>query len=269
MTRYIIFLVILFLGTDADAHGPIFSPGPETLYKDGVEVHVEYHLAEKDTETENELAIEVGYGVTENWLVSAELPYKYLKESGVNNDGLGNVALETKYRFWKRDALGKQDSMSGFAKAIFDTANDSPAPGLSSGANDYIVGLAYGQESLIWQRWASIRYRFNGDDDAGLERGDKLFADIATGWRSAPPEYYKQDVLWVLELNSEYTERSKQNGVSLANKGGTELFISPGVFWTHRAATIKGGIQIPFYSNLNGNQDQSDYRTTIAFEWRF
>lgn len=269
MKKYGIFLVILSLGGEAFAHGPIFSPGPETLYKGGVETHIEYHRAEKGTETENELAVAMGYGITENWLVAAELPYKYIKEDGADSDGLGNIALETKYRFWKRDALGEQESVSGFAKAIFDTANDSPDPGLSSGANDFLVGLAYGQESLIWQRWASVRYRFNGDNDAGLERGNKLFADAALGWRSAPPEYYEPDVLWVLELNGEYTERSEQSGLSLANSGGTELFISPGMFWTYRAVTLKGGVQLPFYSNLNGNQDQSDYRAKIAFEWRF
>jgi len=269
VNKYGIFLVTLCISSTTYAHGPIFSPGPETLYKGGIETHIEYHRGEKGSETENEMAMAVGYGITENWLVAAELPYKYIKEDGINNDGIGNIALETKYRLWKRDALGEQESVSGFAKAIFDTANDSPDPGLSSGANDFLIGLAYGQESLIWQRWASVRYRFNGDNDAGLERGNKLFADVATGWRSAPPEYYTLDVLWVMELNGEYTERSEQSDLSLANSGGTELFIAPGVFWTYRAVTLKGGVQIPFYSNLNGNQDQSDYRTKIALEWRF
>lgn len=268
MKKYSILLILLSINGTAFAHGPIFSEGPETIYKGGMETHIEYHRTEKGSEAENELSAAFGYGITENWTISAELPYKYLKEDGANNDGLGNIALETKYRFWKRDALGKQDSVSGFAKAILDTSNDNPAPALSSGADYYVVGLAYGQESLIWQRWASVRYRFNGDA-AGLERGNKLFGDTALGWRSAPPEYYKPDVLWVLELNSEYTEHSEQSGISLANSGGTELFISPGMYWTYRAATIKTGVQIPFYTNLNGSQDQSDYRATIAFEWQF
>ena len=90
MKKYGIFLVILSLGGEAFAHGPIFSPGPETLYKGGVETHIEYHRAEKGTETENELAVAMGYGITENWLVAAELPYKYIKEDGADSDGLGN-----------------------------------------------------------------------------------------------------------------------------------------------------------------------------------
>jgi hypothetical protein len=253
----------------AQAHGPIFSPGPETLYKDGVESHLEYHRSEKGDETENELAWAIGYGITEDWLISAELPYVRIKEDGNDNDGIGNIALETKYRFWRRDALGKQDSVSGFAKAILDTAKDTSDPALSSGANDLVLGLAYGQESLIWQRWASIRYRFNGDSDAGIERGNRIFADAAIGWRSEIPQYYKPDLLWMVELNTEYTQRSEQNNISLADTGGTEIFLSPGMIWAYRNFAVKSGVQLPVYNNLNGNQSTSDYRAKFALEMNF
>ena len=36
-----------------------------------------------------------------------------------------------------------------------------------------------------------------------------------------------------------------------------------------RNFAIKSGVQIPVYSNLNGTQDQSDYRAKLTFVWHF
>ncbi len=256
--------VILIHMLPAQAHGPIFSPGPETIYKDGIETHLEYHRAAKENETENELSLGLGYGITQDWMVSAELPYTAIKEEGVGNNGIGNIALETTYRLWKHNDLGKQDSVSAIARAVLDSAKNSGTPSLSSGTNDFILGLAYAHESLIWQRWTSLRYRFNGDTE--IDRGEQIFIDAVIGWRAEVPQYYRSDTLWMVELNTETTQRSKQNNSPLADTGGSEIFISPGVIWSYRNTTVKGGVQLPVYQNLNGAQTPPDYRLKLALE---
>jgi len=258
--------VIAINALPAQAHGPIFSLGPETIYKDGIETHLEYHRASDKDETENELSMGLGYGITQDWTIAAELPYASIKEEGANNAGLGNIALETTYRLWKHNALGLQDSVAATARAILDTASTSDDPALSPGTNDFVLGLAYGRESLIWQRWASVRYRFNGKSDAGIERGDQISVDAVIGWRARVPQYYKSDTLWMVEVNSEITQRSAQNNTPLTDTGGTELFVSPGVIWSYRNTTVKGGVQLPVYHDLNGDQSQSDYRLKLALE---
>ncbi|MCH9017511.1 MAG: hypothetical protein IIB89_07115 [Chloroflexi bacterium] len=71
----------------------------------------------------------------------------------------------------------------------------------------------------------------------------------------------------MLELNGEITDRAELNGNSLVNSGGTEWFISPGIFWSKRNFAIKAGVQIPVASDLNGTQGKSDYRLKASFEW--
>ncbi len=73
--------------------------------------------------------------------------------------------------------------------------------------------------------------------------------------------------MWLLGLNGEYTECAQRNGVNIADSGSTELFLSPGIFWTKRNVAIKSGVQIPIFSDLNGNRDKSDYRARLIFEW--
>ena len=73
--------------------------------------------------------------------------------------------------------------------------------------------------------------------------------------------------MWLLELNGEHGERNELNGAELANTGGTEWFLSPGIFWTLRNFAVKAGVQLPLVSSLYGNQQGSDYRLKIVLEW--
>jgi len=251
----------------AMAHDPVFGIGPHVLFKDGVEVALEVESEKAGRDDEQGLALELTYGLTGDWAVGVELPYE-LKDNGTDSsDGLGDLALFTKYRFWREDSLGLQESAAVFLKVITDTGSNSKAPPIGKGTTDSIVGLTYGYEGRKWYRWASARYRFNGTNNAGIERGDKILIDFVGGIRPNLTGYLETDIVYLLELNGEFGKRARLNGFELTNTGGTEWFISPGIFWTQRNFAIKAGVQIPIYANLNGNQDESDYRAKLSFEW--
>ncbi|NIP72225.1 MAG: transporter [Gammaproteobacteria bacterium] len=260
-------LLVLLLSSPAWAHDPVFGLGPHVLYKGGVEVAPEVHVEKKGDEKETELGLELVYGITGDWAAGIELPYARKEEGPESASGTGDVSLFTKYRFWRHDTLGAQESAAVLLKVKTDTGDDNSTPPLGTGTTDTILGLTYGYESLKWYRWASVRYRFNGENDAGLRRGDKILFDLVGGWRPTPPSYYEPDTVWLLELNGEYGERAELNGAELPNTGGTEWFLSPGIFWTKRNFAIKAGVQIPIASDLNGNQEETDYRAKLVLEW--
>ncbi len=249
------------------AHDPIFSPGPHVLYKGGVEIHTGVEAEEAGDDRENEVAVEVTYGLTGDWAAGIELPRVDKDEEGASSSGAGDVELFTKWRFWRRDTLGLQESAAVLVNVKLDTADEDTTPALGTGTTDTIVGLTYGYEGRKWYRWAAVRYRRNGKNDAGLRRGDKLLLDLVGGIRPRPAEYLKPDTVWLLELNGEYGRRAEINGTELANTGGTEWFLSPGIFWTRRNFALKAGVQIPIASDLNGNQQESDFRARLTVEW--
>ena len=148
-----------------------------------------------------------------------------------------------------------------------DTADDDTTPALGTGTTDTVVGLTYGYEGRKWYRWASVRYRRNGKNDAGLRRGDRFLLDLVGGIRPRPTGYLEPDTVWLLELNGEHGRRAELNGAELANTGGTEWFLSPGIFWTRRNFALKAGVQIPIASDLNGEQEESDFRARLVLEW--
>lgn len=260
-------LLVVLISRPVAAHDPIFGLGPHVLYKGGVEVHLDAERDQAGNDREDEAAVELTYGLTGDWAAGIGLPYTRVEEGADSTAGMGDVSLFTKYRFWRHDTLGAQESAAVLLKVKTDTGDEDSTPALGTGTTDTILGLAYGYESLKWYRWASLRYRLNGENDAGLRRGDKILFDLVGGWRPTPPSYYEPDTVWLLELNGEYGKRDEVNGAELGDTGGTEWFLSPGIFWTKRNFAVKAGVQIPIASDLNGDQEETDYRAKLVFEW--
>ncbi len=253
-------MVALIYSAAVQAHDPVFGLGPHTLFKNATEVHLGFDPSRAGRNQQTRSTLEFAYGLTANWTARVELPYES-REKGP--DGIGDVGIATKYRFWRRDALGVQESSTAFLRVKPDTASS----GRGTGSTDSILGLAYGYESRKWYRWAAARYRFNGETGEGLERGDKLLLDLVGGIRFKQTAYLEPDWVWMLELNGEMTGRSKLKGVRVEDSGGSEWFVSPGLMWTLRNFAIKTGVQLPLASDLNGNQEATDYRARLEFEW--
>lgn len=260
-------LVMLFISSAAWAHDPIFGIGPHVLYEGGVEVAPETHVDKQGRERGTETGLELTYGITGDWAAGIDLPYSWQKAGAETASGVGDLRLFTKYRFWRHDTLGAQETAAVLLKVKFDTGDEDASPAIGTGTTDTILGLTYGYESRKWYRWAGLRYRFNDENDIGLERGDKILFDLVGGIRLKPTGYLQPDTVWLLELNGEYGSKAELNSISIDNTGGTAWFVSPGVFWTKRNFAVKAGVQIPVYSDLNGNQDDTDYRAKLILEW--
>ncbi len=267
IVRIMASLVLALFSPSSFAHDPVFGIGPHVLYKGGIETALETHLEKTDKEKKVEAGLELVYGMTGNWAAGIELPYIAKKDEFDSSNGLADIRLFSKYRFWRQDSLGLQKSAAVMIAFNLNNGNETARPKLGNGANDMIGGLTYGYESIKWYHWASVRYRYNGENDAGFHVGNKMLIDFVAGYRPTTPEYKKPDTVWLLELNTEINEKSEINGNSLPKSGGIESFLSPGIFWTLRNFAIKAGIQIPIYSDLSDAQEKSDFRAKASFEW--
>jgi hypothetical protein len=264
-------LLLLALPRIAMAHDPIFGLGPHVIYEGGVEISSQLDVGQSGSTRGLDVGLlNIAYGINADLTVGGELPWVFKTNAYGQANGLGDLGLFTKYRFWHRDSPGTVDSMAALLKVKLDTSKQGASivakPALGTGATDVVVGLTYGHESLTWYRWASVRYRRNGHS-GGEKVGDKVLVDLVAGWRPAMPEYLKPDMVWLLELNGEYGRHGSLDGISLVNDGGSELFLSPGFMWTLRNFAVRAGVQLPVFSNLNGVQAKTDYRARLQLEW--
>ncbi len=265
--------MISIIGTPAAAHGPLFSPAPETIFKGGTQLTLGFDAGEASGAGQDrrtyQLFLEAEYGLTADWEIGIEIPYAWKKDTGNDADGIGDIVLDTKYQFWSRDLPGAQYKAAVFLKTKLPTGDGGGTPRLGSGSTDVIAGLATGYESRRWYWFASAAYRANTEGAGGLEKGDKQFLNVVGGIRPVLTGYKEPDTVLMLELNWERAGRDDSNGAGIANTGGWELFLSPVVWWTYRQLAVRGGVQIPVADGLNGRQATSDYRARIEFVYHF
>ena len=247
------------------AHDPVFGLGPHVLYKDGYEVHLGLDQSSQSVGNVSDLEMAFMYGLTGDWAVGIEVPLVSREAGMTETTGFDHFALQTKYRFWRDDSLGTQSSMAILAKAIV-TEDDTTS---TARRTDALLGLTYGYESRKWYRWAAVRYLRRADVAPGFSPGDRTLIDLVGGIRIHPSGYYEPDTVWMLELNGELTDRSRQGGAALVNSGGEQWFVSPGMMWTYRNFAVKAGVQVPLIDNLNGDQAQDDYRARLELEMHF
>ena len=254
------------------AHGPLFSPAPETIWKGGTEVTLGFH-AERATgagekEKQYEAFLEGEYGITADWQIGIEIPYARKRADGQDGDrqdadGIGDIVLDTKYQFWKRDLPGAQYKAAAFFQIKLPTGNDNTRPRLGTGSTDFIAGLAAGYESRRWYWFASGAYRANTEGGGGLEKGDRQFLNAVGGIRPVLTAYDEPDTVLMVELNWERAGRDRLDGGEISDSGGWALFLSPVIWLTYRQYALRAGIQIPIAHNLNGSQPDTDYRARL------
>ncbi len=259
--------------TPAGAHNPIFTPGPHVVYSGGIEATVKYSRDRTSgagrEETEQEVELELEYGLTADLTAEIGVPYLDKDEDGRSASGLGDIVLRSRYRFLRLSTPGVQRSAALLAQIKLPTGDDRSAPRLGSGSTDFLGGLLYGHESRRWYYNLAARYRRNAEGEGGLRKGDRQFFDLVGGVRPVLAGYLEPDAVVFLELNWENADRDVLNGSDVANTGGWELFLSPGLFATYRNIALRAGVQIPVARNRNGRQPASDYRIKVELKYTF
>lgn len=266
-------VALLAVTGPAAAHNPIFTPGPHLVYGGGIEATITYvrDRASGDgrRETGQEAEIEVEYGITADLTAEIGLSYLVKDADGQSASGLGDIVLRSRYRFLRLSTPGVQRSAAILAQIKLPTGDHDSTPRLGSGSTDFVGGLLWGHESRRWYYNLAARYRRNTEGEGGLRKGDRHLLDLAGGVRLALTGYLEPDAVVFLEFNWENAGHDELNGVGLADTGGWELFLSPGLFATYRNIAFRTGIQIPLVRNLNGRQPASSYRFKAQLKYTF
>ncbi len=292
---YLYSLLVVFFGfwgpTIVLAHEPVFSLGPHTLYKGGIGIEFETEILSKSglmrdgeeiSDPQNQKATrlvvptEIIYGVTPDLAVTARIPvmYRTCKQTlaGVrikkSSSGLGDIVLRSKYRFWRRDTLGVQQAMAMVLGIKLPTGDDEAELPLGTGSTDWLFGLTAGHEGRRLYAFGDLRYRINTEAN-NITEGDVFFYDAALGFRPILTDYYRPDLVLLLELNGEVAQKDDLDGKEVPDSGGHTLWLGPNFLLSYRNLMLKGGLRFPIVQELNGTQLANDYEGVLAMEFHF
>ncbi len=285
---FFVLFIIFMWPLAASAHEPLFSLGPRTIYKGGIGIEFKTGLLSKSKLFQNGDEIsdakdqaatrlvfssEIIYGVTRDLAITAQIPvvYRRFEEtiSGIrekrSSSGLGDVSLRSKTRFWRRDTLGVQESAAIILGIKLPTGDEKVALPLGSGSTDFLFGLTAAHEGRRLYLFGDLRYKLNTEAN-NRSQGDVFFYDAALGFRPVLTDYYRPDLVLLLEMNGEIGRKDKFLGVSNANSGGEILWVGPNFLLSYRNLMLKGGVRFPVVQDLNGTQLAADYEGVVAVE---
>lgn len=270
-TQCLVVLGVSLCSVRAYAHEPIFSPGPHTVFAHGLELGTSFDYAKEGGARLRSQTLHLGYGITPDLEVGLEQPFvdNSYGRTGPELVGAGDPQFYAHWRYWRDDEPGYQDAAGVLVDVKPDRVGRGLPPARATGSRSTLLGLDVSHEGLKWYRWASAYYEHNGTNGAGYHYGDRSYLNLVGGWRPKPPSFTKPDTVWMLELDTVHARADTEGPVPVANTGGTQAFLAPGVMWTVRNFAIRAGIQLPIYSRMNGSGAGQDYHARLDFEWDF
>ncbi len=198
----------------------------------------------------------LSYGVSRTVSVSADIPVIVqddLARGGADgDDGLGDVSLSLKWRFWQKDTGGLDTTRLAL---IAGTELPTGHADLSSHSVDPFLGGVF---TLVRGRLGfnqAVRYQVNTGTDrfaiaVGQSRADLLEFDSAVLWRLHPDEF-EADSAGGLYLTTELEGFYETNG-------DTEILLTPGLLWEGRLWAGEIGVRIPVSEDVR-------YRAPVEF----
>ncbi len=231
------------------------------------------------------------YGFYPKWTAIVVQPYVVADMSVTsggqttrqNLNGLGDLQLLVQYDgFYSRNAPGGLTRLSG----VFGVEAPTGAERFSPGAYQYTGGLIFEKVArLKYAFTADVQYTFATKNDQGLSIGDRARFDAVPAYfiisrqepssdsrwfRKAFHRVFRNGAYIVLEFNGTWQGHARQSGTDIANTGGTELSISPGIqYFVGRRFLAEVSVPIPAVNDLNGVQPRPKTGYLAGFRFLF
>ncbi len=216
------------------------------------------------------------YGVTARTTLFGVLPYfsrsvdftdTGLRQSD-HTDGFGDLRFLVRQTVHARDAVQRTSRFGLLGGLEIPSGKED----FSSHSTDYLLGGVYTLQDGRHELDADLIYKIN-TEGRDLELGDELQYDLAYEVRVSPWEWPERgtpsQIYLVLEVNGKTSQKARDNGVQLADTGGTLVFLSPGIQFVTRRVIYEGSIQIPVVQNLNGGQVETDFVAAAGVRVQF
>lgn len=226
------------------------------------------------------------YGIGHNIDIRANLPYKYMEAKQNNprgqsfkmeNQGIGDLMLAARYRLAsQKDSFANFMIGAGVKLPTGSTNKDfhgSNIPGgvrtasqtmgmqLGSGSTDYM--LEGGMTKFIKNSRVDVylQYMFKTEGSHNYEFGDTFKYNASYMYQVVEP----LDI--GIELNGEWKDKNKQNGVAIDSTGGNYIYTTPEIHWKINK-TFDISLGVPILTYVDANYDSATKRSAPVDNYR-
>ncbi len=262
---------------------PIFGASPRTQFFLGTALR-SFGQFQKSSGGGNELKVWTApaifsYALVTDATLNLVVPYqrRHLETPAgdFDADGIGDITLFGKYRFYRRDLPFGRDQISFIGGLELPSGSTSKGPGLKaapslqlgSGGVDGIVGVAAGTTRSWYSIEGALRGKINSEAK-DFKFGNVLLYDLYLAYQTYPEWPTPPAQLnFSIEFNGRTFADNEREGREL-NTGGTVLFVSPGIQYIVTGNLLfETGVQIPIVNDFPSGQLEADF--TVLFGLRY
>ncbi len=262
---------------------PIFGASPRTQFFLGTALR-SFGQFQKSSGGGNELKVWTApaifsYALVTDATLNLVVPYqrRHLEtpEGDFDADGIGDITLFGKYRFYRRDIPFGRDQISFIGGLELPSGSTSkgrglkkdPALQLGSGGVDGIVGIAAGTTRSWYSIEGAVRGKINSEAK-DFKFGNVLLYDLYLAYQTYPEWPTPPAQLnFSIEFNGRTFADNEVDGNDV-DTGGTVLFISPGIQYIVTGNLLfETGVQIPIVKDFPSERLEPDF--TVLFGLRY
>ena len=225
--------------------------------------------------SEQRLVLGWNYGLRPRVTVGALLPVvdpeSRSNTTTLGDSGIGDLAAFGKLRLYTSDSYRRSYNLSLVAGVETPTGRTGlvgPQPG--SGSWDPFAAFAFTDSIRRWRFDAQVFYKWNTEGTDSYADSDVFSLGVTAAYRYLHRPYpgvsnnAKLGLLWKEE------GRASSHGVADPDSGSHQLILRPGLgFHPIPAIDLSIRVDIPIYQHFEGEQLGLDYRTILAFGYRF
>lgn len=274
----------------------------ETLFSEGWRISESYlykrksnvHRASDQVDAARDRVFEehrsvtgVDYGLLPSLTVSTLIPVVYKQQrqrvggskETLESFGPGDVALLGKYRVykndWKRGAfhlalIGGLEFPTGDTDADEDGLRLPPTLQPGSGSWDPFAALATNIDLNRFRFDGLFFYKENTEGSQDFEDGDFFAVEFDSAYRFLHTKYPGPTASAKLGIQWRHESRAKLDGRTVSNSGSDEIVLRTGLtFHPIPSMDLTLSVDVPVYSDFNGEQLEFELRSFLAFGFRF
>lgn len=175
-------------------------------------------------------------------------------------DGIGDITLFGKYRFYRRDFPFGRDQLAFIGGLEFPSGSTTEGPGLKaspplqlgSAGVDGLLGIAFGHTRSWYSIEGAIQGKLNSEAE-DFRFGNVLLYDLYLAYQTYPAWPTPPAQLnFSVEFNGRTFANNEVDGKEV-DTGGTVLFISPGIqYIVNTNLLFETGVQVPIVTDFSG-----------------
>ncbi|MGC1182340.1 hypothetical protein [Legionella sp.] len=262
---------------------PFFSFGQNIINKNQLTVSFNpsylYSLTQRITEETPSIL----YGITDSASLLITIPYALNYKNGTQNlSGMGDVPIDLEYAFYSHENSKYSDQATIIFSTTFPLSNlkeiskkNNPGQRISGfsrenapssfNAFSYFIGSTYARTLVDWYGFIAPGVLFI-DEQHSIQQGTQYYYNMGIGHAINSKEN-KYLFLGLLELNGQYSDKTKLASHIVPNTGGSIIYLTPSLWFSTPKIIVQVGISLPVSQSWNGNQSDISYYTGGIITW--